>query len=99
MEGRDPVTGRFLPGNQIAKKNKGNQKGKWGNRNAIKHGLFGMISPLARLYGDCLMIYITPKRWVQLGPGEFLIDDEERIRIRDDMAEILEKMGVKLEEL
>ena len=31
--------GRFLPGNQVAKGNKGNRKPKFGNSNALKHGL------------------------------------------------------------
>lgn len=31
--------GRFLPGNQVAKGNKGNRKPKYGNSNALKHGL------------------------------------------------------------
>lgn len=32
--------GRFLPGNQLAKGNKGNRYPKWGNKNALKHGLY-----------------------------------------------------------
>lgn len=31
--------GRFLPGNQVAKGNRGNRKPKFGNTNALKHGL------------------------------------------------------------
>ena len=31
--------GRFLPGNQVAKGNKGNRKPKYGNSNALNHGL------------------------------------------------------------
>ena len=31
--------GRFLPGNQVAKGNRGNRKPKYGNSNALKHGL------------------------------------------------------------
>lgn len=38
MNGRDPRTGRFLPGNQIARGNKGNRLPKWGNKNAVVTG-------------------------------------------------------------
>ena len=31
--------GRFSPGNQVAKGNRGNRKPKYGNSNALKHGL------------------------------------------------------------
>lgn len=31
--------GRFLPGNQVAKGNRGNRKPKYGNSNALNHGL------------------------------------------------------------
>lgn len=42
---RDPVTGRFMPGNKIAKGNSGNKKPKWKNKNALKHGYYASEKP------------------------------------------------------
>lgn len=38
VNGRNPRTGRFLPGNQMAKENRGNCNPKWGNKNALVTG-------------------------------------------------------------
>lgn len=35
--------GRFLPGNQVARGNKGNRQPKWGNKNAVKTGEYERI--------------------------------------------------------
>lgn len=36
--------GRFLPGNKVAKGNKGNRYPKWGNKNAVKTGEYETIA-------------------------------------------------------
>lgn len=94
---RDPKTGRFLPGNREAVGNKGNRKPKWGNQNALKHGFFttAFIVPIIK----DRKLYLSKKGIpsVVIGPEGFLVDDEGRIRIRNDVAERLEDMGYKLE--
>ena len=37
------VRGRFLPGNQVARGNRGNRQPKYGNNNAMKHGLYSQL--------------------------------------------------------
>jgi uncharacterized protein YjcR len=94
---RDPKTGRFLPGNQLAVGNRGNSNPKWGNKNAMKHGLFGAL-PLAKVLSDgCLYIYISRKSLVKIKPDGFIKEKDGNIRIRNDLAERLEKMGIALE--
>lgn len=38
--------GRFLPGNQVARGNRGNRQPKYGNNNAMKHGLYNRYTGL-----------------------------------------------------
>ncbi|MDP4085796.1 MAG: hypothetical protein Q8934_14415 [Bacillota bacterium] len=95
---RDPKTGRFLLGNQIAVGNKGNRKPKWGNKNAIKHGAYGLITPLAKVHNDGnLYIWISRKTVIKIAPEGFIKYEDGRIAIRDDIAPLLEERGVKLE--
>lgn len=74
--------GRFLPGNQIARGNKGNRKPKYGNKNALKHGLRQTYTGVLRNRKGGLSIY---KNGVYLGTlpekyyhttesGELMID-------------------------
>lgn len=44
MKQRDE-RGYFLPGNTVAVGNKGNRNPKFGNQNAIVHGLYGRVWP------------------------------------------------------
>ena len=94
--GRDPQTGRFLPGNRIAVGNKGNRNPKYGNKNSIKHGLYGVIAPVIRLRNDFLYIAISRASIIRLYPDEFFCYEDGNIAIRDDIAEQLEKLGVSL---
>lgn len=49
--------GRFLPGNQVAKGNKGNRNPKNGNKNALKHGLRSSYTGLLPSQRGGLSIY------------------------------------------
>lgn len=93
---RDPETGRFLAGNKAAIGNKGNRNPKWGNKNAVKHGLFSS-GPFAKVHKDGnLYIFTSRKRCIRIEPDGFFEDDEGRIRIRNDVARELEKYHVRL---
>lgn len=90
---RDPKTGRFLPGNQIAVGNRGNRTPKWGNKNALKHGLFQTIR-FPRIMDDgWLCIYQNGVYPVKIKPGTFYEEDDGSIVIREDIAEELRKRG------
>jgi len=69
MGGKDPVTGRFLPGNKIAKGNKGNRRPKYGNTNALKHGMYKRIAMVAN--NGWLVIDQGPYRAKWFPPGTF----------------------------
>lgn len=94
---RDPKTGRFLPGNRAAVGNKGNTKPKWGNKNALKHGLFtSTVVPKVKEDG---YLYLSKYKYgagiedvIRIAPEGF-IKDEDGIRLRDDLWEELEKRG------
>ncbi|MBO1005775.1 hypothetical protein [Pseudogracilibacillus auburnensis] len=94
---RDPETGRFLPGNKIAKGNKGNCSPKWGNKNALKHGFFAKHQ-LARITQEGELDVFTGKGVAyRIAPDYYFVDEQGRVRLHDKVANMLEKMGVKLE--
>lgn len=74
--------GRFLPGNQVAKWNRGNRKPKYGNTNALKHGLRQRYTGLLpsrtgglSIYKGGLYLGTLPSKYFQrLETGELLID-------------------------
>lgn len=89
---QDIKTGRFLPGNKSAAGNKGNTHPKWGNKNAVKHGLYAtVIVPKVKEDG-CLYLYKSSGGVVRIAPEGF-IKDEGGIRLRDDLWGELEKIG------
>jgi hypothetical protein len=91
--GRDPKTGRFLPGNQLAVGNRGNCKPKWGNKNALKHGFYrNFILPTIQEDGS-LFLYKTGINPVVISPEGFFLDEEGAIWVHDDIISKLEKMG------
>lgn len=94
---RDPKTGRFLPGNQIAVGNRGNRSPKWGNKNAVKHGFFAKYQ-LARFTQEGELEVFTSKGVAyRIHPDYYFIDDQDRVRLHDKVSNMLEKMGVRLE--
>jgi hypothetical protein len=93
---RDSLTGRFLPGNQIARGNRGNRKAKWGNKNALKHGLFGISEPLVKYKDGKLQFFVSLNRIITIDPKGYFEDERGRIWIRNDVANELVKLGVKL---
>lgn len=73
--------GRFLPGNQVAKGNIGNKKPKYGNTNAVKHGLRRRYTGLLlnrtgglSIYKGGLYIGTLPSKYYQILNGKLLID-------------------------
>ena len=83
--------GRFLPGNQVAKGNRGNRKPKTGNKNAFKHGLRQTYTGLFPSRNGNLSIY---KNGVYLGSlrkecfhttdkGEIMVDVKAVQRLID----------------
>lgn len=94
--GRDPKTGQFLPGNQIAKGNKGNTNAKWGNQNALKHGLF------AKVHRTIYEIKEDGTLYVNNGVNPLLIQPagykvmNGRVYLRNDVAEEMQKLGYVL---
>lgn len=94
---RNPKTGRFLPGNKAAAGNRGNRNPKWGNKNAVRHGLFTEVFiPHLDKDGEHLLLTSQHRRF-RLNPGYFKIADG-RIWIHDDAVPLLEKIGVQLDE-
>jgi hypothetical protein len=94
MTGRDK-RGRFAPGNQISAGNSGNRSPKWGNTNAVKHGLFRIklnlykVDPdgwlhLIMIRGESINIRIHPDKFTKDGEG---------IRLHNDVVDGLEKLG------
>lgn len=91
--------GRFINGNQVAKGNKGNTNPKWGNKNALKHGLYSTFN-MAKVHSDGhLYIYLSWTNIVKVAPKHFFKDKQGRIRIHEEVATELERMGVELEEI
>lgn len=88
--------GRFTKGNQIAKGNKGNTSPKYGNMNALKHGFY------ARTYNYNIEEQPDSSILLNNGINQVVITQEQykkvddRIYIRDDIAEQLEKKGYGL---
>lgn len=85
------VRGRFLPGNQVARGNRGNRQPKYGNNNAMKHGLYNRYTGLFPSRNGSLSIY---KNGVYLGSlrkeyfhttdkGEIMIDVKAVQRLTD----------------
>ncbi|MCY7110831.1 hypothetical protein MK435_08185 [Streptococcus oralis] len=85
------VRGRFLPGNQVARGNRGNRQPKYGNNNAMKHGLYNRYTGLLPGRSGSLSIY---KNGVYLGSlhkkyyhitekGEIMIDVQVVQRLID----------------
>ncbi|OKL35497.1 hypothetical protein [Domibacillus mangrovi] len=94
---RDPKTGRFLPGNQVAAGNRGNQKPKWGNKNAVKHGFYQtFIVPKMQSDGS-LHLYKKGVDIVAIQPEGYRLEEDGSISIRDDVAAVLDEMGFVLE--
>ena len=95
MSGRNEL-GRFAPGNQIAAGNQGNRNSKWGNQNAVTHGLHAKMIDI---------ISVDPDEWLNIGmingkhvgirihPDAYK-KDEEGVHIRFDVVEILEELGI-----
>lgn len=97
---RDPKTGRFLPGNRVAIGNKGNGKSKWKNRNAVKHGYYGIyrrcwIEDSGRLViemgreGRTINIITLPQ-------GGFEVLDDGSINLNDYFTSVFAKSGIQL---
>lgn len=83
--------GRFLANNKAATGNKGNTLPKYGNSNALKHGLYS--NPLGR---DNTLLYLRDKVIVILDgkpvgslPTRYWHIENEALLIRTDVAEIL----------
>ena len=83
--------GRFLPGNQVARGNRGNRQPKYGNNNAMKHGLYNRYTGLLPSRSGSLSIY---KNGVYLGflrkeyfyttdKGEIMVDVKAVQRLID----------------
>lgn len=90
---RDPNTGRFLPGNKIAVGNSGNRHPKYGNKNAMKHGLYASFTyAIVRNDGN-LWVFAQGKQGFVISPKGFIRDEDGSIRIRDDIATKLEEYG------
>lgn len=94
---RDPKTGRFLPGNKLAKGNKGNTQSKYGNKNALKHGFFAKHQ-LAHFTPEGDLEIFTGKGFAyRVEPDYYFIDEQGRIRLHDKVSTLLEQLGVRLE--
>lgn len=73
MRGRD-TRGRFIKGNTIAKGNKGNTESKWGNQNALKHGIYSRYKGLNYIKGFVYVIVNNYSVGV-LSPKDYVIND------------------------
>lgn len=94
---RDPRTGRFLPGNKAAQGNRGNTYPKWGNKNAIKHGLYSVrFHPVLSKDKKILHIVISKNKVVSFYPGEWKRDELGNIIIFGEKALFLESIGMEL---
>ncbi|WP_157515414.1 hypothetical protein [Luteimonas abyssi] len=92
---RDPKTGRFLPGNQAAKGNRGNTFPKWGNANAMKHGLFCRY-PIFRIIDGFLYIVTANRCNTLCIPPGYFTEKENEVLIHEDLIEELKKKGVQV---
>lgn len=74
--------GRFLPGNQVAVGNRGNREPKYGNNNAMKHGLYHQYTGVLHSRNGGLSIYnngiylgtLPEKYYHTTEAGELMID-------------------------
>lgn len=92
-------TGRFMKGNQFAVGNKGNRQPKYGNKNAVKHGLYA-TSFIAKVEKGHLIVHVvkqTGTKSYRIPPNLFDKDETGRIWVHDDVAAVLEREGVQLE--
>lgn len=92
---RDPKTGRFLPGNQVAAGNKGNTRPKWGNQNAMKHGFCSNISFL-RLRDDGSLLAQSKGSYLLIKPGFSYKDENGNLMIHEDVIRLLREQGFVL---
>lgn len=92
---RDPKTGRFLPGNQVAAGNKGNRKPKWGNQNAMKHGFCSNISFL-RLQEDESLLAQSKGNCLLIKPGFAYKDENGNLMVHDGIIRLLREKGFVL---
>lgn len=96
---RDPVTGRFLPGNKIAVGNRGNRNPKWGNKNAFKHGFYGHVQLHKFDKDGCLYVFFNRNFAYKVTPDQYFHDEQGRLRIHNNTSRILEKLGVPLSDI
>lgn len=88
--------GRFLSGNKAAVGNRGNRKPKYGNRNAMKHGLYEtLIYPRIREDGSIVLIKgngegITA---LKMNPSYCHVDDDGAFWLHVDVLKELEDIG------
>lgn len=88
--------GRFVKGNTAAKGNKGNTNAKWGNQNALIHGLY------ANSHRTIYEIKKDGTLYVNNGITPLLIQPagykviNDRVYIHDDVAERMHKLGYVL---
>lgn len=91
--------GRFLPGNQVALRNKGNQSPKYGNQNAKKHGFYSKSNFTIRFQVDgSICVYTLAGFTYLVQREEWARDESGRIWIADEAAENLKRIGVHLEQ-
>lgn len=90
--------GRFIKGNIIAKGNKGNTHPKWGNKNALKHGLYSTHNTALLDSQGNLCIFLSMNNVIRIPSSHFFVDEQARYRTHNDFANVLEDMGVKLED-
>jgi hypothetical protein len=89
----EPNTGRFVPGNKVAAGNRGNTSPKWGNKNALKHGLFeSLIVPQFDKDGYLRLIQ-SGGLCVRISPEGYCRADDGSIGIRDDVVDELRRRG------
>lgn len=83
---RDSVTGKFMPGNKIAKGNSGNRKPKWRNRNAVKHGYDAKYKKCWLVSDGNLCVEMGKSRTsmdiVSFEPGLYDVDSNGQITLK-----------------
>lgn len=88
--------GRFLRGNTVAKGNKGNTNAKWGNQNALKHGLFSKSHrSIYEIRKDGILYVNNGTQPLLIQPTGYKVIND-RVHIRNDIAEQMQKMGYVL---
>ncbi|SEN86719.1 hypothetical protein SAMN04488134_102136 [Amphibacillus marinus] len=92
--------GRFMKGNSMAGGNKGNTLPKYGNKNAVRHGLYSTFQVVTKLTttDEYLYIYLSRSNMIKIATSHFFIDEQGRIRIHEAVATDLERLGIELEE-